>query len=132
MRTSSKIALGAAAVAAFLLARKKGAISGVGAVDNEWGAQEMCNYVLNIESLYDKYRNLVYRYLNRGEYYKDTINVIAKYLRRDIAYGYIPMQSGMGRGEKARLIAANDIYDVFQENWTYDNAHKDDMTKFQR
>lgn len=105
---------GAAAGVLYCIHRKKAA--GVGAVDNEWGANEMFLWVMNTESLYNKYRNLSTRMMG-DTYYKDAIRLISRYLMKDIHRGNIPLESGMGRGEKARMKAAEDIYNAFHWDW---------------
>ena len=123
MKTSSKIAIAAAAVGAWLLAKKKGVISGIGAVDNEWGANEMRLSVLNIEPLYHKYKNHVLRLIDMGRTEQQIVNSISFYLKNDIHSGRISLSSGMGRGEKARVMAAKDIYDAFYEDYEYEHKH---------
>lgn len=125
MKNGSKIAIAVAAVGAWLLAKKSGKISGVGAVDNEWGANEMYLWVMNTESLYNRYRNAVKRWIDLFNGDRKTIEAkIVFYLKNDIARGAISFNPGMGRGDAARKIAAKDIYDAFYEDWEYDQKHK--------
>ena len=97
---------------------KKQSVSGIGAVDNEWGANEMYLWVMNTESLYNRYREKIAKI--RGWYAKYpydqntlkkmTVDRFMTMLQNDIKYGYIPMEPGMGKGEKARRMAAEDLY----------------------
>ena len=91
-------------------------------VDNEWGANEMYLQVMNTESLYNKYHDWYFTHANTN-YYKDDIKKIARMLQHDIKYGRIYLESGMGRGEKARMMAAEDIFDALNEAWLYSQAH---------
>lgn len=113
----------AAAVGAWLIMKAKGSISGIGAVDNEWGANEMRLSVLNIEPLYYKYKNHVFRLIDMGRTEQQIVDSIIFYLKNDIRSGRISLSSGMGRGEKARAMAAKDIYDAFHEDWEYEHKH---------
>ena len=91
-------------------------IGGIGAVDNEWGANEMYLWVMNTEWLYNRYRDRIakLRSYTWGDK-KLIINRIMTMLQRDIRDYNIPLESGMGRGEKARKMAAEDIYNAFVE-----------------
>lgn len=113
----------AAAVGACLLLKAKGSISGIGTVDNEWGANEMRLSVLNIEPLYYWYKNHVLRLIDMGCTQPQIVDSISFYLKNDIQRGRISLSSGMGRGEKARAMAAQDIYDAFYENREYEHKH---------
>lgn len=93
-------------------------IDGVGGVrvDNEWGANEMYVWVMNNESLYNKYRDYLFNHANTM-YYKEYIKKYARMLQKDIKYGRIVLQPGMGHGEQARMMAAEDLYNVFSSQW---------------
>ena len=108
--------------AGYLLIRKwnSKSVSGIGAVDNEWGANEMYLWVMNTESLYNRYREKIAKFHKWYANYPYDQNTLKKMivdrfmtmLQNDIKYGYIPMEQGMGRGEKARRMAAEDLYNV--------------------
>lgn len=124
MKTNTKIALAVAAGAAALLLKKKQTVDGIGAVDNEWGANEMYLWVMNTESLYNRYREMIKRQLDFGRTREEIEAKICFYLKNDKDRGRIMFNSGMGRGEAARKIAAKDIYNAFYEDWEYDQKHK--------
>lgn len=114
--------LGAAAVAALLLAKKK-SVSGVGAVDNKWGVSNIVILILNTESLYYSYKSRIYSYLDKGLSKENIINNIEYLIRLDISRGSIKMNSGMGKSYSVRLEAAKRIYKSFLEDWEYDKAN---------
>ena len=69
MKTSSKIVIAAAGVAAFLLARKKGAISGIGAIDRD-AVREILLWFENSHNLYDRFNvpiaNMLVKKMRKG------------------------------------------------------------------
>ena len=87
-------------------------------VDNEWGANEMYLQVMNTESLYNKYRDYLFKHANTM-YYKEYVKKYARMLQNDIKYGRIYLQPGMGHGEEARMKAGEDLYNAFNSEWLH-------------
>lgn len=121
-----------ATMAALAIFGKKG-VSGVGRVDNEWGAHEMIVEVLNTRPLYDRYKQLVYDYYNslsnvwknpdkydQEELRKFGIEHVQAELAKDCKRGTFWFSPGMGRNEYARKIAAVHIFDSFSEDFFSD------------
>lgn len=92
-------------------------VSGV-RVDNEWGANEMYLQVMNTESLYNKYRDYLFKHANT-QYYKEYVKKYARMLQNDIKYGRIYLQPGMGHGEQARMMAGEELYNAFSSEWLH-------------
>lgn len=95
-------------------------ISGIGAVDNEWGAGEMEIMVMNTQKLYFPYKAKVYALIADGKSLEKQIAEISSYLDRSIKKGDIQLNRGMGRNKVARDIAAREIVNHFNEDWMFD------------
>ena len=69
MKTSSKIAIAAAAVGAWLIAKKKGVISGIGVIDRD-AVREILLWFENDQDLYDRFNvpiaNMLVKKMRKG------------------------------------------------------------------
>lgn len=95
-------------------------VSGIGKVDNEWGAGEMEVMVMNTQKLYFPYKAKVYALIAEGKSYEKQISEISNCLYRSIKKGDIQLNRGMGGNKVARDMAARAIVDHFSEDWVYD------------